>query len=274
MWKGKFLRGSTSCEVYVNVYQSENQILVECRRVKGECEPFYCFYKEFKAVMTNNFNDFGSTLPRQFVDYILPSLKTQCSCEQFMNAVEPIFLMAHSPYVENQREGAKMLCDLTDSGNRDPCLQTPLCVQKVVTALLHVILDSICKDAVDHAMMALSNVCDIPGYRPALLSVCAAEINSNNGLLVLLFDLVSTLEKPHTKFDCFDADDGLEYQHAQTRREAARILQGLVTYDATAVRRILKRNGYALLWWMRGVDSIGDDRLKRTAYLVRERLAE
>jgi hypothetical protein len=226
--------------------------------------------------MTNTHSDLIPTTG-QFVDYMLPSLKTQCGYEQYMNAVGPIFLMAHSPYVENQREGAKMLCDLTGSGNRNACLQAPPCVQKVIAALIHVILESVCKDAVDHAMVALSNVCDIPGYRPVLLAACVSQRNWSNPLLPLLFDLASTLERSHLTPDCFlscDSDDSLEYQHAQTRREAARILQGLVVYDATAVRSVLKRSGYDLLHWLKGVDGIGDDRLKRTAYLIRERLTE
>ena len=75
--------------------------------------------------------------------------------------------MADAPNIEARLESAKMLCDLFVQNKSQ--LQLEECKRCCVRSLESLITDPF-DDVRQHAIMALANLADIPGYEVSLLS--------------------------------------------------------------------------------------------------------
>lgn len=278
-WKGKYIQGSTSCDLNINVYLVDGSVIVECKRISGECSPFHSFYKDFKAFLTDVKCDDGHQ--QHSVNFSTAPHVSCCersknlSFKHFMQSIEPLFVMAYSELVDCQKEGAKMLCDLTNEPHHICYLQNVDCISRVLGALQHIILTSASLDAIDHSIIALANVCEIPGYQAGILALYhkSKATGRRRHLLAMLFRLVSSPDSAVWKQSLVETESVPEYQRAQVRREAGRILGWLTVYDAAEVVRTLHHCGeFDLSLWVDEVPRIQDNRLRCYAEKIRDRV--
>lgn len=248
MWKGKYLQGSSHCEIYVHIYTQSPPTatyIIEANRVEGDSKPFFNFYREFKSLILNTPED---KPVNNF--YFEPLSSSKTSPEQFLNGVAPIFTMAVEPFFESRLESAKMLCDLALHPDRS-LLQIPECREKVLTALETLVNDQF-EYVKQHSMCALSAFVDVPGY---------PELMARSNALSVLFGQV---ENPREQ----------SYETIQSRRECSRVLASLVKYDVATVLNTLLRNGVAVNESLQKVDGIQDKRLKYQASKMRDALMQ
>jgi hypothetical protein len=248
MWKGKYLQGSSHCEIHVHIYtQSPPSLtyIIEANRVEGDSKPFFNFYREFKALILNTpdvkpVNNF----------YFEPLSSSKISPDQFLGGVKPIFIMSAEPFFESRLEAAKMLCDLALHPDRS-LLQLPDCREQCLVALEKLVTDDF-EYVRQHAMCALSAFVDIPGY-PELM------VRSN-----VVSVMLAQIENPREP----------SYETIQCRRECSRVLASLVKYDVSAVMATLLRCGAAVEECLQKVEDIRDKRLKYQAAKMRDAMLQ
>lgn len=247
MWKGKYIRSSKSCEVYVRVYSDgdSEEFIVEANRVKGDSKPFISFYKEFKSIITKT----PSKTKRGGDGMFLAPLPSQqpVSDEQFLTGIRPIFTMVQDVCMEPRCEGVKMLCEL--ASHDSPLLRLQPCLTQVVGALEHLVADEM-EDVKQHAIMAVSNfinLADIPAYKSEVLG-CAPLLER-----ILKFAAETPLPAGAPTYDSI-----------QARRECAHILFMLSEFDASATLRALEQSAGAssVRKWLDSIAYTQDLRLK------------
>lgn len=212
MWQGKYIRGSSCCEIQVFIYQDRqtSRFIVETHRIKGDSKPFLSFHRDFKSLVTSAKKD-KPLSQLQFTPLDPPSV----SDELFLEGLRPIFVMADAPNIEARLESAKMLCDLFVLSKSQ--LQLEQCKRSCVSSLERLLQDPF-DDVKQHAIMALANLADIPGYE--------IELIRSHSILSIVVGLI-------------DEDDSVsqsnQFETIQMRRECARILSSLTRHFATAV---------------------------------------
>jgi len=249
MWKGKYLQGSSHCEIHVNIYsQSENPTvyIIEANRVEGDAKPFFNFYREFKALILNKSDD--SKPQANFFFQPLPSNKV--TAEQFLSGVQPIFNMADEPFFESRLEAAKMLCDLALHPERS-LLQLPECRSGCLRSLEKLVAEDEQFDYVkQHAMCAFSSLVEVPGYSETM---CKSKS---------LSCLLAQIENPREP----------AYETIQSRRECARTMAALAKHDAATVVQTLVREDSPVFQCLSKVDGLADARLRAQATRMRDLL--
>lgn len=245
MWKGKFLSGSSYCEMHVHIYtQSPLPVyLIEANRVEGDSKPFFAFYREFKSLMLNTAEEKPAN---PFFFEPLPS--TKITSEQFLNGVQPIFVMSSEPFFESRLEAAKMLCDLAKHPEHS-MLQLEQCRKSSISCLEKLVDDQF-ELVKQFAMCALSEFIEVPGYPEDMLK---------SSVLRVLLDYVQTHQEP-------------AYETIQARRECARVLSTLAKHNASALKSALDSSDLQV--FCNGVDMIADEKLKKMAAVVRERVSQ
>jgi len=249
MWKGKFLQGSSHCEIHIHIYTELplTSYIIEANRVKGDSKPFFAFYKDFKSMFT----EVPDNKPvNSFYFQPLPSTKT--TDEQFLGGIKPIFVMASEPYFESRLESAKMLCDLSQHPQR-ALIQLPECKSQCIASLEKLVSDDF--DYVrQHAMCAFAMFVEVPGYQ---------ELMVKSSAMCVLFNHIDNPQEP-------------AYETIQSRRECSRILAALTKYDAASVMLNLQKHGGSRIVedWLARVDGIKDMRLKYQADVVRKHIRE
>jgi len=211
MWQGKYIRGSSSCEIHVFIYQDRNsrRFIVETQRIKGDSKPFLTFHSDFKALVTSTKKAEKPVNHLQFTPLDHPSV----SDDKFLVGLQPIFIMADAPNIEARLESAKMLCDLFVQNKSQ--LQLEQCKRSCVRSLETLLADPF-DDVKQHAIMALANLADIPGYEMELIQ---------SSILSVVWSLI----------DEDDADAVNQFETIQMRRECARIVSSLTRHFATSV---------------------------------------
>eukprot|EP01038_Epipyxis_sp_PR26KG_P005425 gene5425-7515_t len=249
MWKGKYLCGSSSCEVYVSLYKDRStpqEVIVEFNRVKGDHKPFFSYFKEVKNVLlqanevpsvVNVFN-FGS-LP-------IPSL----SDEVFIKGIDMISCMSGEGYIDTKDEAAKMLCDLANHESLEQ-LALPQCVELVIRCVENLTSEKSNElhDHFQHALVAMAMFVDkLACYQDALVKSDIIDV-------VLRFAQDS---------------EGSGYATIQMRRECGKILAKLTGND-TLVAEIVSRRSELVSDWV-SKESKDFDLLKLVGSNVRETL--
>lgn len=236
MWKGKFLSGSSYCEMHVHIYtQSPNPVyIIEANRLEGDSKPFFAFYREFKSLMLNCPEERPSNT---FFFEPLPS--TKITPEKFLDGVNPIFVMSSEPFFESRLEAAKMLCDLAKHPDRG-MLQLEECRKKCVGSLQKLVEDDF-ELVKQHAMCAFSEFVEVPGYPEEMLKSTALRV---------LLSYMHTESLPL-------------YETIQARRECARVLSVLAKHNVAALRTSLDAGEVQL--FCNSVSSLVDDKLKKIA---------
>jgi len=211
MWQGKYIRGSSSCEIHVFIYQDRDtgRFIVETQRIKGDSKPFLTFHSDFKALVTSTKKVEKPVNHLQFTPLDHPPV----SDEQFFKGIQPIFVMADAPNIEARLESAKMLCDLFVQNKSQ--LQLEQCKQSCVRSLETLLADPF-DDVRQHAIMALANLADIPGYEMELIQ---------SSILSVVLSLI----------DEDEVDTGNQFETIQMRRECGRIVSSLTRHFATSV---------------------------------------
>lgn len=246
MWQGKYIQGSQSCEIEINIYtDSKESYIVEASRVKGDSKPFYNFYKEFQSLMLNIPDD--SRLQDCHLS-CLPAAKLSES--QFLQAVTPIFNMAKSEYFDSRLEASKIICDLL--AHHHDHLQHAEFITACVASLEVLILDDI-QDVREHAILAFASIVNIPGYQALMVQSCA---------LPAIFNMMESMAEP--KFDTI-----------QVRRESAAIVAALSRYDAQSVLNNIDRDRMMVLEWTSKLELLKcDTTLYNYAVEVKKNLLE
>lgn len=220
MWKGKYLQGSSSCEIDIHLYSAGSEdpasIIVEAKKTEGDSKPFLAFYRQFHSEVLNI--EDTRPAPMGFMGRLPANPVTPAS---FLTGITPIFNMAKESYFEPRLEASKMLCDLAQ--HREPALlQLVECRDQVIHSLESMVDDSF--DAVkQHSMCALAAFVQTPGYAESLVS-------KSNTLRVLFQAVVTTPSEP-------------AYETIQSRRECARVLCAVAKCDAVAVMTALRLGG-------------------------------
>jgi len=246
MWKGKFLQGSSHCEIHVHIYSNSPSpvYIIEANRVEGDSKPFFNFYREFKSLMLNVADE--KPVNNFFFD---PLPSCTITKEQFLGGIKPIFIMAKESFYESRLEGVKMLCDLAAHPEK-PLLQLPECREKVLECLETLVTDNF--DHVrQHTMCAFALFVEVPGY---------AEAMAVSKSLAVLLNYIENPQQP-------------AYETIQARRECARVLAFLAKNNAAAALSNLRANA-ALDEFFARVDGLQDQKLKNQAVLLRDRLNE
>lgn len=179
-WKGKYIRGSSFCEIYIHLYAEvppSKEFIVEANRVKvwlritcavclscqGDAKPFFNFYREFKSIMLNTSED--SRVCNDFT--IAPMLNgASISEDQFLKGVQPIFNMCQEVFYEARLEGTKMLCDLAE--HESHYLQHEECKKNVVVCLSKLISDDF-ECVRQHAIIAFAKFSEMRSYAVSAL---------------------------------------------------------------------------------------------------------
>jgi hypothetical protein len=215
MWKGKYLQGSVSCEIDLNIYtgDSPDAFIIEASKMKGDAKPFHAFYREFKSVVTNTPEVVRGS------PFNCSSLPGTQSKEQFLHAVRCIFNMATAEYFDSRLEATKMLCDLLSQPHNQH-LQIPEFASACVEHLEALLVDDF-DDVRQFAIIAFTSLKDIPGYKVKLVKSRA---------LPLIFSMVEYVPEPM-------------YETIQVRRECACFLAALAQFDARAVIDNLQSTG-------------------------------
>lgn len=287
LWKGKYIRGSQCCVIYINLYCELNQsntFIIEVVKVFGDSKPFCEFFREFRGLMTQyqQSNEVETQQQKtaeairkghesivQRVQSISESpffwsanntpssqsnyssrfspdgkWKTSMTREEFLHKIEPICKMESSPFYEVKLEAAKMLADLT---HLDPhMLSDDYCMRDIVHILDNLILRSGFAMVKEQAIIALAGFVEVPGY--------ASMILQQSEVIPLLLSFVSN-----------PCDSKKAYETAQLRRECARIIEQLVSFDAKEFKRYLERRNLSLQIWLERIEDIEDLRTKLSA---------
>eukprot|EP00600_Ochromonadales_sp_CCMP1393_P007669 CAMPEP_0174971264 /NCGR_PEP_ID=MMETSP0004_2-20121128/9885_1 /TAXON_ID=420556 /ORGANISM="Ochromonas sp., Strain CCMP1393" /LENGTH=288 /DNA_ID=CAMNT_0016221173 /DNA_START=128 /DNA_END=991 /DNA_ORIENTATION=+ len=147
MWKGKYLSGSSSFEMDINLYhnRTDNNYVVGVRKIKSDCclqsGGFRSFYDSFKSALssTPSLSSSASNTSAPRKRFVIPSgFKYSAVCQSvanssscsttgavadgsnsrvvteraFLEGVRPAMKMALC-CLENRIQGAKMLCDVS-----------------------------------------------------------------------------------------------------------------------------------------------------------------
>jgi len=249
MWKGKYLQGSSCCEIHIHIYaagaEEPTSFIVEANKVEGDSKPFMSFYRSFHSEIKGvSDNRPQSNL---FFDRLPTSNLTPAA---FMAGVMPIFNMVKEPFFEARLEASKMLCDLANHREQS-LLQLVECRDQVIFSLEQLV-DDIFDAVKQHAMCALAAFVQIPGYAESM-------VGKSNALRVL-FTAVDNPTEP-------------AYESIQSRRECARVLCALAKCDHNAVVSALRHVGTNISELnMQRVESIVDARLKMLANTLFDRL--
>lgn len=254
MWKGKYIQGSVSCEIDLNMYKGEvaNSFIVEAIKVKGSARPFYDFYREFKALGTKSGESSAHTL------FMMTPLETpKMDKKEFFNSVEPIFRMASCEYCESRLEGSKVLCDIISAGHEHVC--STEFVQRCV-AHLEILVQDDFDDVSQHAVIAFNMLANLPNLNLEMVSIMV-----NSKALPCIFDLI---QRP----------EGHPWDTIQVRREAAALLTKLAGHNIDASdavkNNLCQGSGHVLSEWQKHKLPMlrFDQNLFETASLMCEKL--
>lgn len=250
MWKGKYIQGSSSCEIDLYVYSgdSSDDYIIEAIRIKGDAKPFHAFYKDFKSQLTNKIDE--PTKEMHLTLLPAPPLTET----QFLHAVAPFFAMSKCEFFETRLEAVKMLCDLL--GRHSEHLNSPVFVQGCVQSLEALVIDDF-EDVRQHAIIAFNLLVKspYPSFRLALVRSTA---------LPMLLSMVDRPPEP-------------AYETLQVRREAAHVLATLAKFDAAGVLATLQEGGGGgVLEWAKRVPDLQscDQALYQSAFLAKEHLTK
>jgi hypothetical protein len=251
-WKGKYLKGSCSFDVEVNLYHDKaaDTFTVAIRKVSCDSSVNHVFNTFFNAMKTALCNDPSS--PRSAPTRKPFCIPTTCSLvtitdDDFLQGVKCIFKMCDSS-MEARVQGVKMLCDVSHKSAH--FLELPAFRPKCVELLESLIQDE--QDEVrQHAVMAVVAFAELDSYREAFL---------RSEVLPALFLLV----------------ENCQYETAQMRRTAASILALLCRTHPYAVRSELEQHHRFLDLgeWMQRAACLQDARTRAAAMVVKTCLEE
>ena len=244
MWKGRYLCGSSSFDLEINLYHDKitDAYTVAVRKISCDCSVNGCFNTFFGAMKTALCNDSSAcSAPARKVFCIPKCGGFTVTDEEFLEGVQPIFKMAACS-IEARVQSVKMLCDVAQKDARylelpafrGPCLQ---------------LLESLVQDESDevrqHAVMAVAALVELNSYREAFL---------HSSMLVALFCLV----------------ENCQYETAQMRRTAARVLAVLCRTQPYSVRSELQQQCFFdLAGWLQRASCLQDARTREAALTVK-----
>jgi len=165
---------------------------------------------------------------------------------QFLEGIRTIFNMAKNALYETRYEAVKMLCDLSQHSHQDH-LMLPSCVQECVSCLESLIRDSF-DEIRQHAIIAFSIFCEIPGYQTEMV---------RSEILPIILCLADNPMSPI-------------HETIQMRRECTKILVILTNFDCYGVLECLHTKGSSVRDWIDKVESFEDQRLKMNAIRAKD----
>lgn len=305
MWKGKFLQGSSSCLINIHLYKEKflnNSFIIEANRISGEAKPFHEFFKSFKQLLLSNLpslsndsendnnNDLSqNTLQRSessgsssFDYYDEESSPCFCTaalssdviggtgmntsgpnsplkkidCRDFQKSIEPILNMSKCLFYEVKLEAAKMLCDISSCD--DIYLRDNKCIDNIFKAIENLILHNDGFLAVkEQAIVAFASFIET-NQREVLNRMLKSQV------LHILLQLINN-----------PVNETSSYETAQMRRESARVMSILASFDAKGLLQSLEAqqiSAHALKRWFDNIDTIRDQRTRIYAIRIREHL--
>mmetsp|Transcript_5254 Transcript_5254/g.8580 ORF Transcript_5254/g.8580 Transcript_5254/m.8580 type:complete len:324 (+) Transcript_5254:268-1239(+) len=284
-WKGKYLSGSSSFEMDINLYhnRTDNNYVVGVRKIKSDCclqsGGFRSFYDSFKSALssTPSLSSSASNTSAPRKRFVIPSgFKYSAVCQSvanssscsttgavadgsnsrvvteraFLEGVRPAMKMALC-CLENRIQGAKMLCDV--SKKEAHYLELPEFHSEVVRVLEALVQDD--SDEVrQYAVMAVAAFAELASYKEAFL---------HSSILPALFGLVE---------NCTNLE--LAYQMAQVRRTAASVLAVMCRTQPFTVRMELQKQQFDLLDWCYRAPILLDQRTRDSAMSCKQFLEE
>lgn len=249
MWKGKYLCGSSCFELEVNLYHdmATNLFTLASRKISGDCAMNGSFNEFYTALKTALCNDPASlSVPVRKVFCIPKNCSLiQVSDEEFLQGVQCIFSMCDCTF-EARIQAAKMLCDVSLKAVR--YLELPAFLLKCVSHL-ELLLDDDSDDVRQYAVMAIGNFAELKAYQDAFI---------NSTVLTALFGLV----------------ENCQYETAQMRRTAAKVLSVLCCAQPVAARdALMRQRRINVPVWLQRVAYLMDARARDSSLMVKAALA-
>lgn len=233
MWRGKYMEGTTCCEVDVNIYHGDtiNTFIVEAIRMKGDAKPFHVFFRSFKSLATNTEEETTRAIVTPLSIPLILGQPIDTS-----SAFEPIFTLCKSEYFENRLDGAKMLYNLLSKRQDDEGVRESNFIQSCILHLERLIFDDF-HEVAHQAILLFEHLLHIPGYKSAMM-----ESNA----LPFLFSMVEYVPEPF-------------YATIHVRRACAYIIASLAKHDSVALIKKLESNGDDVLGWTNRVHKLRFD---------------
>lgn len=304
MWKGKYLRGSSSCLINIHLYKEklcDHAFIIEANRISGEAKPFHEFFKSFKRLLLSH-------LPTEQSQSSLPTLSSSfnsatSSFDDWDDMVSPRVFC--SPlYSQEGTPGLHLSGMMSSSSVAQSPLKKISCgdFQKSIEPILNMTKCHFYEVKLEAAKMLcdIANNCDELYLRDAkcidqIFKAIENLILHHDGFLtvkeqaiVAFGSFIETNHKEilhrmlrspvlHTLLQLINnpTHENLTYETAQMRRESARILSILASTDATTVLQSLETQqvtNHALNRWFDHVESLKDQRTRLYALRIRELL--
>jgi hypothetical protein len=289
LWKGKYIRGSQCCVIYINLYcelEKSNSFIIEVVKVYGDSKPFCEFFREFRALMTQYqptpVGEAGVLKPSATPNSgyspkanVESSNVIQPQHSQPWGAESPGFV---SPFPSPINGMAKWktnmskeellvkiepICKLESS----PYYEVKLEAAKMLADLSHLDPHTLTDEhSMREILRILENLIVCSGFamvkEQAIIALASfVEIPGYASALLQQSEVIPML----LSFVSNPCDMKKAYETAQLRRECARILEQLVAYDAREFKRYLERRNLSLQIWLERVDDIEDLRTRLSA---------